>query len=107
MCCLPPVVLSQLDESEVVALYTGHETAPFDTLESLIEKLRSYRKAGFAYEEGLPGNENAPDDESSLALTVPGNPQMAIAVNGRIPMEDMPMRLEELREAVAKISRCL
>ncbi|MGZ0654102.1 IclR family transcriptional regulator [Coraliomargarita sp. W4R72] len=94
-------VLSKMDESEVDALYQGHDIAPFDSLEDLHKKLRSYREAGFAYDCGFASD---PGEENSLALTVPDNPYIALSLGGDIPREDIPKRLAELKEALSKIS---
>jgi DNA-binding IclR family transcriptional regulator len=98
-------VLSQMDESEVVSLYQDHDTAPFNSVDDLLAKLRSYREAGFAYDCGFPNDNNLLDEESTLALTVPGNPQTALSLGGVIPSEAISMRLDELRAAVDKMNQ--
>jgi DNA-binding IclR family transcriptional regulator len=97
-------VLSRLDASEVRALYAEHDPEPFDSVEKLLTKLRGYRAKGFAYDQGF-ASKNAPStDEHSLAVAVPGNPHAAIALGGFIPPGDVPLRLDQLRAALQRIS---
>jgi DNA-binding IclR family transcriptional regulator len=97
-------ILSQMDEREVVALYKGHDTAPFGSINDLLAKLRRYREAGFAYDKSHAKDKETPKKERSLALTVPGNPHAAIALAGLMPSRDVPMRLGQLRAALQRIS---
>jgi hypothetical protein len=44
------------------------------------------------------------DDESSLALPVPGKISAAVALGGFIPEADLDLRLRQLRKAVDQIA---
>jgi len=74
-------------------------------LDHLLEKLRSYREAGFAFDRGFASMGGGEDDESSLALTVPGKTNAAVALGGFISEGEVSMRLEQLRRAVDQIAR--
>jgi DNA-binding IclR family transcriptional regulator len=97
-------VLSRMDENEVRALYDEHDPEPFDSVGKLLTKLRGYRAQGFAYDQGFASKNVPATDEHSLAIAVPGNPHAAIALVGIIPPGDVPLRLDQMRAALERIS---
>lgn len=96
-------VLAGMEDADVAALYRGHDPAPFPSLGKLFAKLRQYREDGYAYDRGFARDEGPPGDEDSLAMTVPGNGDAAVAIGGRIPAKELPDQVARLREAVGLI----
>jgi len=90
-------MLSKKDDEEIRELYSGHAIEKFSSVEALIKELTKYRKAGYVYFNGK-GRE-----ESSIAVTLPGNPSAAIALGGEIPPHEKGQRLADLRRTAELI----
>jgi len=94
--------LARLEDHEVEAMYSGHPTPNFPGgIPELLEHLHEVRETGYAYVTVCGGA------SCTLALSLPSNPSMAIALAGRITPDEIPALLPELSATIKEIEAAM
>lgn len=96
------VALSRMSDEEVITAYAGVEIDDREGgLEGLLKELAEIRKQGYAFMSPSPWT------TCTLAVSLPSNPLMAVAVAGKIEADEVADLLPLLRQTVADIEIAL